>query len=309
MHAKNVLLSNSAEVTNRGVEVSGGRGLHRFDFVVARAKSAYLLRVPPETGLVGYRGSYWIDGESLELARLSIEVDDIPPNIPLKRAQNEITYQKIRIGGGDFLLPSETQLVLDGLDGTSSRNRTLFANCRKYAGESVLSFDDPPGAIEEAEAHAVELPSGLGLHLKLVQTVDVASSARGDQVQFTVTKDASSGGRVWLPKGAEVMGRLLDKHCWNETRTYCVLRVRLEQFRFGRNEGALAARLEWPDPGANLSSIPMAMRGSASRLPVNIRTSLHSGEAVLVHGGANPRWSSGSVSLWRTQIVGKPSVD
>jgi hypothetical protein len=309
IHAKNVLLSNSADVISRGVEDSGGRRLHRFDFVVPRPRSAYLLRVPPETGLVGYRGSYWVDTETMELARLSIDVDDIPSNIPLKRAKNEITYQRVRIGGGEFLLPSETQLVLDGLDSSSSRNRTTFANCRKYSGESVLSFDDPPDAGEDETAEAVELPSGLGLNLKLLQTVDVGSSARGDQVRFLLTKDASSGGRVWLPKGAEVTGRLLHKYCWNETQTYCVLQVRLEQFRSGRSEGPLAAKLEWPDPGANLASLPMAMRGSASRLPMTVRTFLRSGEVVLVYGGANPRWPSGSTSLWRTQLSGKPSVD
>jgi hypothetical protein len=122
-------------------------------------------------------------------------------------------YARVKIGEGTFLLPSSSEMSLTDLRGNESRNRTLFQSCRQYAGESVLTFDDPPesGPVEQkTEVESFALPPGAELELKLQSEVDSDKSAVGDPVEAYVERALKRNGTVLVPKGAVAAGRILQ---------------------------------------------------------------------------------------------------
>ena len=247
LHAKAVLLTNQSIITYSGLEEDGGKQRHRFNFAVPQAASSYILRVAPLEGPVGYTGSFWVDPESYELHRLEMDLNDIAPHLPVRGGRQSIEYARQKIGAGEFLLPvaAEVSFVMD--NGLENRNRSSFADCHQFSGESTLSFEEipdtgpaPPSTI------AWTLPPKLRFDLRPVSDINLAKAAKGDLLRFRVTRDAKSDGQVWLPKDAAVQARLLAVLCVDTPRTACALSLQPESFRFENKQGTLHAALEAP---------------------------------------------------------------
>jgi hypothetical protein len=83
-----------------------------------------------------------VDSQTLDLLRFEVKANDVPPSLNLELADNAINYARRRIGGGDFLLPVSSEVLLRDLEGNENRNRTSFGQCRQFSGESVISFGD-----------------------------------------------------------------------------------------------------------------------------------------------------------------------
>ena len=128
----------------RGMTTIGGRSSHAFDYSVARAESGWEIKVDESRDVVGYRGSFHVDGATLDLQDFSVETVEIPVSLRLRGARDLMEYQRVAIGNSEFLLPRSSEMVVTSLNGMESRNRTLFHACRQYAGESVLTFDEAP---------------------------------------------------------------------------------------------------------------------------------------------------------------------
>ena len=144
LHLRSVFLSSWPKYNYVGREQRNGRVCERFDYNVARTGSGYRLRAGDRSAIVAYHGSFWVETESLDLVRLEVYADQIPFDLDLVSAGVEIDYERVEIGEGNFVLPSRAAIVLEDLRGNVSRNDTRFSRCRQYAGESFLTFDDPP---------------------------------------------------------------------------------------------------------------------------------------------------------------------
>src|SRR6185295_10948753 len=92
------------------------------------------------------------------------------------------------------------------------RNQIRFTACRQYSGESVVSFADPSeeslASKEPRVEQEVELPGGLSLTISLETALEIKSSAVGDPVEARLHGDVKHKGRILLPKGAVVSGRI-----------------------------------------------------------------------------------------------------
>jgi|KBSSwiStaDraftv2_1062776.scaffolds.fasta_scaffold255092_2 hypothetical protein len=212
--ARMVFEGRSATFDYRGEETLEGRPekLVRWDYKVPRMLSGYSIRVGQRRAIVGFHGSFWVDPKSLDLRRLEKTADDIPPELELASASDRVDYARVPIGEQTFLLPSGSELRMVDLGGTESRNQIRFTACRQYSGESVVSFADPseeslatkePRAVKE-----VEVPGGLTLTLSLETALELKSSAVGDPVEARLHGDVKHKGRILLPKGAVVSGRI-----------------------------------------------------------------------------------------------------
>lgn len=258
-HVQSVLLSDSPQHTYVGEEEMNGHQTHRFDYTVARARSRYVLRIPPIEEAVGYRGSYWVDTRSMDIVRLVVDVDDIPPTLPVRYSRKVIDLERQMIGETQFLLPVSSEMEMHMKDGLASLNRTRFLNCHQFRGESSLSFEDPP---PEGEVKAVTvtmtLPAGLALNLELAKPLDLKTAARGDQVFFTLARDAKNKSGVVAPKGAEFSGRVDMVACVDSAVAMCYVLLHLENFQWANKAGVVRAGLEAPyfDP----LSVPGAVR-------------------------------------------------
>jgi hypothetical protein len=210
LHSRAIFMGSAPVFRFSGKEVLGGRTLLRFDYTVAQFRSGFTVRVGEATAVVGYHGAVWADAESHEASRLEVHADDIPPRLGLKSTGIGMDYSRMRIGESDFLLPAASEMTMVDNRGTENRNRVHFSACRQYAGESVISFGDPPPsapAPKPAPA-VVELPSGIQLNIELRSNIDARSSAVGDPVTGVLARDVRSKGRLLAPKGALVSGRV-----------------------------------------------------------------------------------------------------
>jgi hypothetical protein len=141
LHAKSVFLGEATRFTYVGktTEPQGRSGV-QYDFRVPRAGSRYVLRAGGEPAVVGYRGSFRVDAETLDLIRLQVETDDIPSSLPIARTGETMEYGRVKIGTATFLLPRSAELIVRHASGAESRNRICFEGCRQYSGESVIRF-------------------------------------------------------------------------------------------------------------------------------------------------------------------------
>lgn len=175
LHARTVFRSNTPIFTYRGAEATA----LRYDYSVSRWLSGY--RITTHISLtqkisaeVPYRGSFWVGAKSLELTRLAVYVDEIPIELGIHSADTRIDYGRVRIGHSEFLLPQSAEVELRYRNGTARRNRIAFSNCRQYAAESAVRFDDAPGDAASARTAVteIELPAGFVIEAELEKPID-----------------------------------------------------------------------------------------------------------------------------------------
>ena len=154
----------------------------------------------------------WADPKSIDLIRVEVVTDDIPAHVPIKESTTSIEYSRLKIGEGEFLLPTGAEMVMIDLKGKEDRNRTEFSGCRQYSGESTISFAEAPEpgtAPPTRETVGVELPIGL----EFTAYLDVALNAQtaiGDEVKATIQQTVKKSKVTVVPKGATLTGRVVS---------------------------------------------------------------------------------------------------
>lgn len=211
LFARAVFLTSAPTFIYRGEDPIQGRNLLRYDFRVTRLSSGYQIRVAEREAIVPYHGSFWADPKTLDAARLEVFADDIPADLGLSYSSDRIDYARAHIGEEDFLLPSESELQMRLPSGEENRNFMRFSSCRQYTGESVLRFDDVTGAADASQKtpdEEIVLPGGLEVRVALVDDINLASAAAGDEVHASLTNDLKQKSKTLAAKGAMVLGRI-----------------------------------------------------------------------------------------------------
>jgi hypothetical protein len=307
-HARNVLLSGSVRLDYRGEEELAGRPVYRFDYEVPMPDSRFTMRMGAVSAPVGYRGSFWADRENHQLRRLYLEIYEIPPELALGGGSVRIDYERRRLGESQFLLPAEAETTLTTVDGSESRNRTTYSNCRQYSGESSLVFEDPE-ELDETPAPAPvidwKLPKDLRVTMRLAAELQAAKTAIGDTVEFTVWRDAAQRREVWLEKGARVRMRVAYLRCVDSPTAACALGLRPEAFEAGNKHGRFAALMEEPSMTAML--MQAGPRGVGQAMSIRLsRDTIPEGASLIVFSGR--RLASGYQTVWRTLEVAGEKV-
>ncbi len=299
MHARAVLLGAGVKFEPAVKETMGERAVYRFDYRVPIDRSGFVIRIPPEEGIVGFGGSTWHDRETLELVRLRIVIDEIPGHLPLRRGEKQFDYRRIPIGESQYLLPVSMDMTLSLMNGGESRNVTTFSGCRQYSGESTLVFEDPAETKAPEAAVEVTLPEGLNVPLRLARDLDLTKAARGDLVETLVSKDVKRKDAVLMPKGAKVTLRLSKLVCRPSPLAHCWLALTPKRFEFGSKRGVLRAETDTAqiETAANLflRSVP-ARQLAAERRSLG---DLEEGAGLFLLKG-DKRLASGFEMLWRT---------
>jgi len=210
-HARSVFLSNTAKFDFEGQQLVNGKEVLTYRYSVPQMFSGYTIRVGKDRAIVGYFGRVFIDPKTLDLVRLEVNASEIDPILQLKEASTMMDYSRVKIGESDFLLPLGSELSMVDIDGGESRNRMQLSACRQYSGESTISFEEPTTTESVAAPKAVskmELPGGLLLDARLDAPIDLVKGAVGDPFTATVFNDAKLKGKVIVPKGAIIRGRV-----------------------------------------------------------------------------------------------------
>ena len=161
-----------------------------------------------------------------------------------------------------------------------NRNSIRFSSCRRFTGESTLSFDDP--VLNEASASAapaeVEIPAGLTVQLEMPD-LDLMQAAVGDPVRAILRADLKNRRQLLAPKGSIARGRIvqLDRY-----PTYFALQIEFQD-------------LEWPGGHARLK-----LSFDQTAFPTRLIGRAQAGGEIVISRQAGPRLS-GILMFWRTE--------
>jgi len=253
-----VFRSGDATFSYNGDRTEGGRALSEFGFRVPLETSHYVFAGDVRV-TTAYEGEVFADPKTGDLVRMVVRTSGLPPETGSCQATTTLDYGRVRLEGGDFLLPTVAGSQVRHINGMRSENRTVFSNCHEFLGESTVTFDPPPDAGAAAAAPsttrpAPTLPAGLRFTAITTQDIKIATAAAGDLIEAKLTSPIrSASNEVLAPAGAAITARL----------------VRIRQYFGGISTVSLGLKLETIELGGAtvpLSATPnFALRSFTSR--------------------------------------------
>jgi hypothetical protein len=100
----------------------------------------------------GYEGEVFVDNDTLQVLRVSLESVNIPADFRVRVARSVLDYDYQTISGQKFLLPMKLVTRLDDNRHYLSRNDVEFRNYRKFSADTVLTFDtDAPAPLDDSK--------------------------------------------------------------------------------------------------------------------------------------------------------------
>jgi hypothetical protein len=272
----NIFFESGVEFVYRGERVEGGRKLAQFTYRVPAAASHYQIKIAGGVRkTLAFGGEFWADAERGDLMRLTVDIVDPPWESEVCSAGSEMEYQRVRIGGADFMLPEVTRLHMLSSGGSEARNETRYRACHQFLGESTLRFDDPAASAESSvKKEPVKIPAGAVLKIALSAGIDSATAAAGDPVEGTLVQPVLDEGRNAIFRaGAVLHGRImrLEQRFWPEREFFLGLRFdTLEvdrvrqpislQFSTGQNGWKDGVQYSLPSRGGKMELLPLETR-------------------------------------------------
>jgi hypothetical protein len=151
--ADSVFVEDSASFRYVGQSKKDGHYSVHYEFEVPQEKSHFLLQRAGAHGIVGYKGSFWADIDTLDLVQMEIKADRIPSTLGIRFVEEKMRYTPVRIRDSEFLLPRHTELAASDAAGNYSLNATSLEKCREFVGQSVVTFQTPgDGASADRQA-------------------------------------------------------------------------------------------------------------------------------------------------------------
>jgi len=171
-------------------EIFSGAGTHfqyrgregsllEYGFNVPAESSRSLFRGTGQWAPTGYDGTVWINIETLDVERLTVNTADLPPETGLCVSETVLDYRNPGVTNAGLLLPREgrTRFVLR--EGHQEiENVTTFSACRE-SQPRVARPQPIPAA----------LPDNLPVALELISPIDSDTSAEGDPVRARIMED------------------------------------------------------------------------------------------------------------------------
>ena len=129
-----------------------------YKFSISEENSRWNVSGERETITPAYDGSVWIHEETAHVLRVETHGVDLPQDFELDMVEMTVDYKRIRISGGEYLLPVESEnLGCWRGTGRCARNKIEFRNYRKFSAESTIVTTDSSIDYEgEATGEATE---------------------------------------------------------------------------------------------------------------------------------------------------------
>jgi hypothetical protein len=246
-----IFAGEDANFTYNGETERDGRKLTEFGFQVPMEKSRYFFGNRHQDTVTGYEGTFLADPDTGDLVRLLIRTNGLPASSGSCEATTALDYGRVRLNNSEFLLPREAILEILNIDGTELRNRTEFASCHEFHGESAMKFDEPtpePGSdvpVKAATPLPLAAPAGLRFTVIFAQAINTETAAAGDRIQATLKtaiRDPSSEV-VFVPPGAQVTARIVGLEHFHEPPAFVQMLIRLESVNVAGKQVPLSATM------------------------------------------------------------------
>lgn len=251
IHARNIFIGD-AQTTYAGEEALRGRQTLKFDYQIPAFSSAMTVTLAGQSGRVSTRGSFWADADTLDLLRLDVHADDIPPNLPVAAVVSTVDYGRVHIGQVDSLLPQSGQTELTYLSKSANRNLVQFSQCRAFRVESALRLEptsllgtEIPRDVERTQE--IELPADIHLSVRLENAIDSKDSTEGDLIKARLELPVKGKAGILIPTGALVEGRIRRLESYDKPRRYFVVGLEFTEINFDGKRVAFTGGLERVD--------------------------------------------------------------
>jgi hypothetical protein len=137
---KNVFLNNVSTIWFHGVEQILSRRAMCWGYRIPYNLSGWDVQIDGRTGRVSESGSFWADPDTLDLLRLEISAQDIPPDLGATAITERLDYARVRVRSHDLLLPKSVETSVIKFNGAESRNRMEFSHCREFDADAEIKF-------------------------------------------------------------------------------------------------------------------------------------------------------------------------
>lgn len=175
-----------------------------------------------------------------------MEGTNLPAELKLRSTRETMQYAPVKLGDTEFLLPASSVLTTTTETGEEAYNSVKFEQCRQYTAKSTISF----GAVEEGGRQAngtepINVPSGVQIDARLRDSIAYATVAGGDPIYLVVKSDLKQAGRVLVPRGAVLSGRITRVTSYTIPRccVYFGVAVRFDTIAFGGRHGQFSGTL------------------------------------------------------------------
>jgi len=116
-----------------------------FSYHVSQSRSQYRLVVEDAklSIVTAYRGLVEVDPGTHVVMRVSTIAENIPPDFPIRKADDVLDYDYQEISGHTFLLPLKSQVYMTGGE-VLTRLDEEFRLYRKYSADADITYDTDP---------------------------------------------------------------------------------------------------------------------------------------------------------------------
>jgi hypothetical protein len=301
LHARGVFLSSGTKYDYLGLDEIDGRSARKFSYFKPLFHSGYQItnhRLGSRAE-VAYKGFFWVDRESLDLIRLTVEAIDIPLDLRVQAVSNVLEYGLLPLGGREALLPRRSELRMTDSDGVTSINKMRLTRCKLFQGESSISFEDlsDAGGAAVKPSERVVLPAGLEVALSLETEVLHGQSAVGDAIEARLKNDIRLGKEILIPKGALARGRIIELSRHEDPTCYTVS-FQMDEIEGGGKIAALRLRMLRTEPFSGPGDMRAFRREGSSyyEYPIPARGGFTWFKSTL-------RLGRGFVTIWETQTI------
>ena len=206
--------------------------LAAFDFKVPQAKSHYTYKSEGHPSrVIGYGGKFYAVPGTAELKRLVIDTEEFPQGDNFCHVVDTMDYGRLKVGSGDFLLPSVARMDILFSNGEESQNEKRYSNCREFTGTSTLIFDDNDevqATAEKTKEALKAVPPKTRIRVRIETPISSETAAAGDAIIGVVEKEVRNKGQVVVRTTDRLHGRILRFEQFLQPETQWLVVVRFD---------------------------------------------------------------------------------
>lgn len=124
-----------------------GRRMYVFAYRVAQPFSKWKLMYERSLETTpAYQGLIFVDRDTAQVMRVTLEAQDIDPNFPIQAASTKLDYDYQEISSQTFLLPLRAEIRMRS-GKNLVKNEVEFRMYRKFGTDTTITFDTAPDAL------------------------------------------------------------------------------------------------------------------------------------------------------------------
>jgi len=122
-----------------------GKRVMAFAYHVSQSRSQYRLVVEDAklSIITAYHGLVEVDPDTHVVMRVTTIAENIPPDFPIRKAEDVLDYDFQDLSGHTFLLPLKSQVLMSGGDALQRLDEE-FRLYRKYSADAEIKYDADP---------------------------------------------------------------------------------------------------------------------------------------------------------------------